>query len=211
VFVLGAHLRRRFAVALFELWLKARPIEAQFRLDRNGTTGRNPKRIIMKNISTVFILFFLLTALAHQGWRQGPGARIENILNECAQEGKKVDQSSMNAVDAAFYVANKMEYMDVSSCPQDFRAAFRQHIEAWRALANHLSYPSSNPTTVVDEDTFQSGKNIALNKDFNSFYFPPPKEDITASLSGAVNSTYLQLIAIAEKYGARIHDSAIER
>lgn len=161
----------------------------------------------MKNISAVFTLFLLLTALVHQGCRQSPGACIENILNECAQDSKNINQSSMNATEAAFYVANKMESMDVSSCPQDFRAAFGQHLEAWRALANHLSHPTSNPTTVVNEETFQSGKNIALKKDFNPFYFPPPEED----LSGAVNSTYLQLIAIAEKYGARIPDSVIER
>ena len=69
-----------------------------------------------------------------------PADSITDVLNECAEVGRKSGKYSDPAAQANF-VAKSFQEIDVTDCPADFRMAYQDHVNAWQnsvsALANN--------------------------------------------------------------------------
>lgn len=95
----------------------------------------------MKTIAkkTVTLIQIVILTFCIVGCSKSPEAAIESVLNQCAQNTQKVNNSDMSAAQAAQFLASQMQKMDTSDCPPEFRAAFQQHINAWRDASGYFA------------------------------------------------------------------------
>jgi S1-C subfamily serine protease len=63
---------------------------------------------------------------------RSPASEIQSVLNQCAKIAKKASALNVNPAAKDGYVADGFQAIDASRCPQDFRIAFQEHINAWR-------------------------------------------------------------------------------
>lgn len=132
---------------------------------------------------------------------RGPGGEIETVLNKCAQYTQQVNASKMSAAESALFFADKMQAIDTRGCPQDFRIAFQQHINAWRDAAPAYS---QNTTLNVFLEAFAGG----LANEYSQI---GASQQGAAIATARINSTYERLTEIAASHGARIPRSVVEK
>jgi hypothetical protein len=92
---------------------------------------------LMKNIATKALIVIMIAGLLIKVGKFFPSSAsaIETILNQCAMNSQRVNNSSMSAAQAAEFFSNEMQKMDTRNCPPEFRVAFQNHINAWRDAA----------------------------------------------------------------------------
>ncbi len=145
-----------------------------------------------------FLLLLLCVALI-TGCNRSPAGRIETVLNRCAEISKKASaMQADNSVKAGF-VADEFQSLDVTGCPPDFRAAFQEHINAWRQAQS--AYANNTVVNNVAEGVF-----AAVTENPNGL---GAVQDAADSATQDINSTYYNLTEIAARYGARIPRSAV--
>lgn len=130
-----------------------------------------------------------------------PGNAIERVLNQCAKNTAYVNSSNMNAAQAADYLASSMQSIDVRNCPQDFRIAFQEHINAWRQASG--VFAQNTPL-----NSFLEGFASGILQDPS---FLGASERQAAYASYRINETYNELVRIAAMHGARIPESVVRR
>lgn len=145
------------------------------------------------------VIVALACLLPFGGCSRGPGAEIEAVLNECARLSQQVNESKMNSTQAALFLADKMQEIDTRKCPQDFRVAFQQHINAWRNAAS--AFDQNTPLNTFFE-AFAAG----LLKDFSQL--GASQQTLNSAIAG-INSTYERLTEIATSHGARVPRSVV--
>jgi len=67
---------------------------------------------------------------------RSPAREIQSVLNQCAEIAKKASALNINPAAKDGYVADGFQAIDATRCPQDFRVAFQEHINAWRNAAS---------------------------------------------------------------------------
>lgn len=117
---------------------------------------------------------------------------ITDVLTRCAQISEKPAGFSPGL--KAKIVAEAFQNMDVSRCPPDFRAAFREHVFAWQQAAPYFA--NENVATSIFEK-------LAANTTQDSQLAGQAGQQAARK----INETYEALVKIAEKHGARIPQS----
>ena len=148
-----------------------------------------------------FIATVAGTLLIGPGCARKPASAIEATLNKCAQLSQTVNASKMNSAQAATYLATEMQKIDVRGCPEDFRVAFQQHINAWREAAPYLSQNTTLNAVLegVAAGVLEDPSLIGTAQRNSSLVL------------GRVNQTYSELVTIAASQGARVPVSQMNK
>lgn len=151
-------------------------------------------------MNRLLALALMLGVLTTGGCSRSPSGEIERVLNACAKQADYV-----NSVDAphdkkAAYLADKMQEIDTRGCPREFRIAFQQHINAWRAAS--VAFAQNTGGNLLMES-------VASGLTGDSSYLGTAQRNANEAL-GAINATYEQLSEIATAYGAQVPHSVIE-
>lgn len=131
---------------------------------------------------------------------QSPSARIEDVLNRCAEIGRKASNMNLSEASKAHYIAASFQELDVSDCPEDFRIAFQDHVNAWQ----QFQMAASNNNVV---NNVAVGVVAGITNDPSGI---GQIQNDEASALDAVNQTYYRLTEIAAAYGARIPPAAVQ-
>lgn len=107
----------------------------------------------------------------------------------------------MNSAQAATYLATEMQKIDVRGCPEDFRIAFQQHINAWREAAPYLSQNTTLNAVL---------EGVAAGVLEDPSLIGTAQRNSSSAL-GRVNQTYSELVTIAASRGARVPVSQINK
>jgi len=146
------------------------------------------------------LLALVLIVMGLTACNQSPSSRIEEVLNRCAEIGRKASSMQMAEASKAHYIAASFQEIDVSGCPEDFRVAFQAHVNAWQqfqmAAANNNVVNNVIVGAVAGVTNDPSGIGQIQNDE--------------ASARDAVNQTYYRLTEIAAAYGARIPRSVVQ-
>jgi hypothetical protein len=145
---------------------------------------------------------FLALALVIAGLtacNRSPSAQIERVLDRCEAIGRQASNMNLDAASKAHFVATSFQEIDVSGCPEDFRVAFQQHVNAWRQFQMAASNNNIVNNVVV-------GAVAGMTNDPSGIGQIQSDE---ASAQDAVNQTYYQLTEIAAEYGARVPNSVV--
>lgn len=154
----------------------------------------------MKHFS-VFASLILSLVLAVSGCSRSPARPIENVLNQCAKISADANALHANSSTTAGYVADHMQTIDTSACPQDFREAFQIHINAWREAQN------ANARNTLD-NALVEGAVAEIRQDSSGIGAAASAAD---AANQDINATYYQVTEIAAKYGAKIPRSAVNQ
>lgn len=155
----------------------------------------------MKTIAlkTATLIQVVILTLCIGGCSKSPENAIESVLKKCAQNTEKVNDSNMSAAQAAQYLASEMQKMDTSDCPPEFRAAFQQHINAWRDASGYFAQNTGL-------NAFFEGLAAGYFQD-SSFYGVSQQNAAIAAQN--INATYNQLVTIAAAHGASVPESIV--
>jgi len=148
----------------------------------------------------VGLLVLVFVAMGLTGCNRSPAARIEDVLNRCAEIGRKANFMNMNAASKAHYIAASFQEIDVSGCPDDFRVAFQEHVNAWQQFQMAAANDNIVNNVIV-------GAVAGMTNDPSGIGQIQSNE---ASAQDAVNQTYYQLTEIAAAYGARVPNSRLQ-
>ena len=155
----------------------------------------------MKTIATKTVTLIQIAILTFcvGGCSKSPKDAIESVLNQCAQNSQKVNNSNMSAAQTAQFLASEMQKMDTSNCPSDFRTAFQQHINAWRDASGYFA--QNTPL-----NTFLEGFAAGFLQD--SSLYGVSQQNAAIAVQN-INTTYNQLVTIAVAHGATVPESII--
>src|SRR5690349_7619577 len=99
-------------------------------LTRTAHCGPTKGIIMNRRTLLAIALYIAIAALgfainsALTGCSQTPSA-VEDLLNQCAANSKRVNTSGMEPGQAARFIVTQMEGMNTRDCPAEFRAAFQ--------------------------------------------------------------------------------------
>lgn len=150
---------------------------------------------------SIFALVVMIWASIFGACSRSPDQAIEAVLNRCAQNSQTVNRSEMSAAQAAEFLADEMQKIDTRGCPQDFRVAFQQHINAWRGAS-----PAFSQNTGLN--AFMEGFASGVLQD--SSLYGVSQRNAAIAVQG-IADTYNRLTEIAAAYGARIPRSIVEK
>ena len=129
-----------------------------------------------------------------------PSRAIEHVLNECEDISKEVNAPFTSPGQIAQNLARRAQAIDTRDCPQDFRVAFQEHINAWREAAPYLEQDTGLTS-------FLEGLYSGYTGDFSVF----GAANYNAQLATQnINATYNRLVTIATAHGARVPHSVVE-
>lgn len=124
--------------------------------------------------------------------------RITELLRQDVNDGEARNVNSYSAYrnDFELYAegielyVDKSSSMDDSDLPADFRAAWRQHMKAWRKQANLTTRAAceARRANVTDADEFE----VILEKRGSS------------KVTEEINSTWATVLTLAREHGARL-------
>ena len=153
---------------------------------------------LLRHLGGTVILALLLAI--NSGCSRAPASRIEGVLNRCAEISRKASSLQADYAQKAGYIADSFQAVDTSGCPADFRAAFQQHVNAWRQAQIALA---GNTMGANFTEGFMAG-----------FSGDPSQLGQTQGRASAsvedVNATYYNLTVIAARYGAQVPSSVTE-
>ena len=152
---------------------------------------------VIRQVFQLFAVFFILVLTA--GCSRTPAGSIEHVLNECAEISNGASRVQGDAAKAG-YVADHQQALDTSGCPEDFRAAFQAHVNAWRQA--QMAFANNTLTNNFIEGAVAglSGNTANLGSTMGA----------AAQANQEINSTYYELTTIAARYGARIPRSVVQ-
>ena len=149
----------------------------------------------MKTISSILAAIQIcLFAIILGGCSPSPSSAIEKVLNDCAKNTHRVNNSNMSSAQAAAFLASEMQKMDTRNCPPEFRVAFQRHINAWREAAGAFSQ-----NTLLN--SFLEGFASGITGDPS---YLGASQNNAAAADYQIHATYNQLVSIAAAHGARI-------
>jgi hypothetical protein len=151
-------------------------------------------------VPQIAFLILVLVAAGLTACSRSPSARIEDVLNRCAEIGRKASGFQMDEASKAHYIAASFQEMDVSGCPEDFRVAFQEHVNAWQQFQMAAANNNVVNNVVV-------GAVSGITNDPSGI---GQLQGAEASAQDAVNQTYYRLTEIAAQYGARIPRSVVQ-
>ncbi len=160
--------------------------------------GRKPLAlggIVTAAVALVVSLGILLLGLG-DGWGGSPeAAAIEKVLNQdqalCLEAKSKFPNS---AAQATRHVAERMQQIDTSRCPPEFRLAFQQHVNAWRQSVPYIQ--ADTPVTA-----FFEGLYAGATDDYSVLGLSSQQARLA---NEQVNVSYREVLNVAAVYGARI-------
>jgi hypothetical protein len=142
-----------------------------------------------------------LLSLVLVGCSKTADRAIEDVLNRCARITKHVNSSKMSAAEAATYIANEDQKIDLRDCPPEFRVAFQQHINAWRQAAPYFAQDTGLAAFLEGFAAGMSGNDSMVGLTHEN----------ASIASQNINSTYYQLVNLAAAYGARVPNSVVSK
>ncbi len=120
---------------------------------------------------------------------------IEKVLKE---EGGIIKQAKSkhprNSIEQTRYVAGRMQSIDTSRCPPDFRYAFQQHVNAWEQA---VPYVSANTGLTA----FFEGLYAGYTEDYRMIGTANYQAQVALRY---IDSTFHEVKSISAKYGAKI-------
>ncbi len=170
---------------------------AIFALRPSGHSARTVAIAVISICANALLSFVVLTGAVG---RHIPAVRITVILEQCQEIGQESTEYRNLPGQQANFIADRMQRIDVSDCPPDFRMAFNAHIMAWRFAAPALA-----------NDNF----GVAFVEGFIGQLTEDPSQFGRASAEASqarqeINRTYFELTQIAAKYGAKIPRSVVD-
>lgn len=128
----------------------------------------------------------------------GEAAAIERVLQEdlaISREAKT--RFPNNAPEAARHIAKRMQGIDTTRCPAEFRLAFQRHANAWEQSVAYIA--ADTPLTA-----FLEGLHAGATDDYRFFGLSNQQASLAKE---QIDATYRELKEIAAAYGARIPTS----
>lgn len=168
---------------------------------RRNVIGNKPFSVIgiaTSSVALVFSMGFLLLGLGGGNAGNLEAAAIEKALEQdqaIYHEAKS--KFPNNAAQATRYIAEKMQRIDITRCPPEFRLAFQQHVNAWAQAAPYIQ--ADTPLSAFFEGLYAGATDDYRLLGVSSYQANVAKEQIGA--------TYRVVLTVAAAYGARIPDS----
>lgn len=154
--------------------------------------------IATSSVALVLSMGFLLLGLGG-GFRGNPEAvAIEKALEQdqaIYQEAKSSFPNS--AVQATRYIADRMQRIDITRCPPEFRLAFQQHVNAWAQAAPYIQ--ADTPLSA-----FFEGMYAGATDDYSNLGLSNHQANVAKAQIG---DTYRVVLNVAAAYGARIPET----
>jgi predicted GIY-YIG superfamily endonuclease len=142
--------------------------------------------------STVSTL--VASILMMSGCTRSPASAIESVLNQSVGVSKRASSFTADPASQAGYVADGLQAIDTSGCPQEFRVAFQDHVNAWRSA--QAAYAQNS----IGNNIVQGA--VAALTDNPSAIGSLGLQAFAANQD--INNTYFRLTMIAATYGARV-------
>lgn len=168
---------------------------------RQSVIGNKPFAVTGITTSSLALMvsigFFLLGSIG--GSVGNPeAAAIEKALEEdqaIYREAKS--RFPNNAAQATRHIAERMQRIDITRCPPEFRLAFQQHVNAWAQAAPYIQ--ADTPLSA-----FFEGLYAGATDDYRLLGLSNHQANVAKEQIGA---TYRVVLNVAAAYGARIPDS----
>ena len=168
---------------------------------RQNVIGNKPfsvTGIATSSVALVVSIGFFLLGLGG-GYVGNPEAvAIEKALEQDqAIYNEAKSKFPNNAAQATRYIAERMQRIDITRCPPEFRLAFQQHVNAWAQAAPYIQ--ADTPLTA-----FFEGMYAGATDDYSNLGISNHQANVAKAQIG---DTYRVVLNVAAAYGARIPES----
>lgn len=154
--------------------------------------------IATSSVALVLSIGFFLLGLGG-GFAGNPeAAAIEKALEQDQAIYREAESRFPNkAAQATRYIAERMQRINTTSCPPEFRLAFQQHVNAWAQAAPYIQ--ADTPLSAFFEGLYAGATDDYRLLGVSSYQANVAKAQI--------GDTYRVVLNVAAAYGARIPDS----
>ncbi len=151
--------------------------------------------IATSSVALVLSIGFFLLGLGG-GFAGNPeAAAIEKALEQDQAIYREAESRfPNNAAQATRYIAERMQRINTTSCPPEFRLAFQQHVNAWAQAAPYIQ--ADTPLSA-----FFEGLYAGATDDYRFLGLSSQQANLAKAQIG---DTYRVVLNVAAAYGARI-------